>query len=143
MGELKTKQSTTSVDVALKAISDEQQKKDCQELVKIFSEATKEKPVVWSNGVIGFGAFSYKSDRSTQQGEWFLTGFSPRKQNITIYVIPGAQNYHGLLKKLGKYKFSGKSCILIKNLSDVNVTILKKIITAAVKDMKTKYGSKK
>lgn len=143
MAELKTKITATNVNTALKSIADESQLKDCQELVKIFSDATNEKPAVWSNGVIGFGVFSYKSDRSTQQGDWFVTGFSPRKQNITIYVISGAQNYSELLKKLGKHKLSGTSCILIKNLSDIDVTVLKKIITASVKDMKTKYAPKK
>jgi len=141
MAELKTKKNSITVKKAIENISDEQQRTDSKKLLKIFFEATKEKPIVWSNGVIGFGTYKYKSDRSAQHGEWFVTGFSPRKQNITIYIIPGTDNHKHLLKQLGKYKISGRSCLSIKTLSDINIKILKKLIIASVKDVKKLYKS--
>jgi len=89
--------------------------------------------------MIGYGVFHYKSERSTQEGNWPLTAFSPRKQNITVYIMSGAKNYPQLLKKLGKFKISGGSCIYINDLEDVDLNVLKQLITASVKDMKKKY----
>lgn len=139
MAELKTKKDFIPVKDALDSIPDEQKKEDCQKLLKIFSEATSEKPAVWGNGVFGFGTYNYKSERSSQAGEWFRTGFAPRKQNITIYIIPGLKNYPKILEQLGKHKISGVSCLAIKKLSDINTEILKKLIIASLKDTRTMY----
>ena len=139
MAELKTKKIKTDINMIIDAIPDEEKQKDCQEFLKIFQDATKTYPIIWSNGVIGFGTYHYKSDRSTQEGEWFVTGFSTRKQHFTIYLIPGTDNYKVLLKKLGKHKVSGRSCVNIKKLSDIDTKVLKKMIISSVTDMKKMY----
>jgi hypothetical protein len=89
--------------------------------------------------MIGYGSFHYKSERSTQQGDWPLTAFSPRKQYIAVYIMSGVNNYRDLLSKLGKFKVSSGSCIYVNKIEDINLDILKRIITASVADMKKKY----
>ena len=89
--------------------------------------------------MIGYGSYHYKSDRSKQEGEWPLTGFSPRKQHIAVYIMSGVNNYKDLLDGLGKYKISSGSCIYINKLNDVNMDVLGRIIQRSVTDMKKKY----
>jgi hypothetical protein len=139
MAELKTKITTSSVKDFIAAVEDEQKQKDSKILLKLFTGITKQKAALWGNNVIGFGVFSYRSERSSQAGEWFMTGFSPRKQDITIYIIPGVNKYHTLLKKLGKFKASAGSCLYIKKLSDINSDVLKELITVSYADMREKY----
>ena len=139
MAELKTQKTNASVPAFLETIEDEQKRKDSQELVKIFREVTKEKPVMWGTAIIGFGQYHYKSERSKQEGDWPLTGFSPRKQNLTIYIMSGFGEQQELLKKIGKHKISGGSCLYIKRLSDIDPEILKKLIKASYNYMKEKY----
>ncbi len=143
MAELKTKQTKTSVADFIADLTDEGKRKDSKELLKLFKEVTKEKPVIWGNNVVGFGTFHYKSERSKQEGDWYLTGFSPRKQNLTIYVIPGFGGYAELMKKLGKYKTSSGSCLLINKLADVDTKVLKELISRAFKDTKEKFKTTK
>jgi hypothetical protein len=138
MAELKTKQTKESVADFIAAIADEGRRKECKELLKLFKEITKEKPVIWGNGVVGFGTFHYKSERSKQEGDWFISGFSPRKQNFTIYIIPGFSGYPDLMKKLGKYK-TGGGCLYINKLADVDTKVLRELISQAVTFMKEKY----
>ena len=140
MGTIKTKATKTSIATFLKSIEPEKKRADSIALKKVFDSAVKEKPALWNNNMIGYGSFHYKSERSSQEGDWPLTGFSPRKQNMTVYIMSGAKKYPDLLKNLGKFKISGGSCIYINNLDDVDVKVLKKLITASVKDMKKKYG---
>lgn len=90
---------------------------------------------MWGTSIVGFGSYHYKSERSSQEGDWPLTGFSPRKQSLTIYVMPGFEHYQELLEKLGKHKTS-KSCLYINKLSDVDMDILKKIIEKSYLHMK-------
>jgi hypothetical protein len=142
MAELKTKRTTLSVTGFLKAIQDEKRRKDAQELLRIFTLATKERSAIWGTSIVGFGSYHYKSERSTQEGDWPLTGFSLRKQNLTVYIMAGTKKYPALLSKLGKHTISGGSCIYIKRLSDVDTKILEKIIIASVKDMKKRYATK-
>ena len=139
MGTIKTKATAVDIDAFLKSIEPEKKKNDSIALKKIFDSAIKEKPALWNNNMIGYGSFHYKSERSSQEGDWPLTGFSPRKQNISIYIMPGVKNYPELLKKLGKFKISSGSCLYVNNLDDVDVKVLKKLIAASVKDMKKKY----
>jgi len=89
--------------------------------------------------MIGYGTYHYKSERSRQEGDWPLIGFSPRKQYIAIYIMSGVSNYKDLLSQLGKFKVSSGSCIYIDKLEDINPTVLKKIISASVADMKRIY----
>ena len=138
MAELKTKQTKESVTDFIAAIADEGRRKECKELLKLFKEVTKEKPVIWGNGVVGFGTFHYKSERSRQQGDWYISGFSPRKLNFTIYIMPGFSGYPDLMKKLGKYK-TGGGCLYINKLADVDTKVLKELISRAVTFMKEKF----
>ena len=141
MAELKTKKNNASVKQFIASIEDEQKRKDSEELLKIFSEATKEKPKMWGTSIVGFGEYHYKSERSSQEGDWPITGFSPRKANLSLYIMTGFKEYKGDLKKLGKHKHS-VGCLYIKNLEDVDKKILKKIIVADYKKMKKKYAIK-
>lgn len=140
MAELKTQKNKASVTAFLDNIEDEKKRKDSHELLKIFTEVTKEKPTMWGTSIIGFGSYHYKSERSKQEGDWPLTGFSPRKQNITIYIMAGFGDYQNLIKKIGKHKISGGSCLYIKHLSDIDTSVLKQLIKASVEHMKEKYN---
>ncbi len=139
MAELKTQKNKASVLQFLNAVADPVQKQDSLALLKVMKEVTGEKPMMWGTAIVGFGQYHYKSERSTQEGDWPLTAFSPRKQNLTVYIMPGFKGYEALLKKLGKHKISGGSCIYIKRLSDVHMPTLKKIIERGYKTMKKKY----
>lgn len=142
MAELKTKKNTASVSQFIASVEDEQKRQDCKDLIKLFEEVTKEKAIMWGTSIIGFGQYHYKSERSRQEGDWPLTGFSPRKQNLTLYIMSGFKEYQDLLQKLGKHKVSGGSCIYIKRLSDIDTSVLKKIIKDSVKVMKKRYNVK-
>lgn len=134
MAELKTKQNNASVSKFLSNVEDEQKKKDSKALLKIFEEASKLKPKMWGDSIVGFGSYYYESTRSSQKGEWFLIGFSPRKNYIAVYIIPGVKSYPDLFKKLGKHKVSSGSCVYIKKLEDIDTKILTKIIKKSLKD---------
>ena len=141
MAEIKTKENNASVKDFIEKIEDEQKRKDSLELLKIFKEVTKINPKMWGSSIIGFGKYRYKSERSKQEGDWPLTGFSPRKQALTLYLMTGVSNHKELLKKLGKYKLSGGSCIYIKKLGDVNLTVLKKLIKDSYRQADKKFNS--
>ena len=136
MAELKTKLNDASVDDFLAAYPEET-RKDCYEILKMMKSATKAEPKMWGTSIIGFGSYHYKSERSKQEGDWPLTGFSPRKQNLTLYFMTGFDRYGSLLKKLGKHSVS-KGCLYIKRLGDVDKKMLKELITESVKVMKAK-----
>lgn len=140
MAELKTQKNKASVTDFIAAVDDEVKRKDSLQLLKIFKEVTKEKPTMWGTSIIGFGTYHYKSERSKQEGDWMLTGFSPRKQNISLYIMPGVSKYKNLLEKLGKHKISGGSCLYINKLSDIDLAVLKELIEQAFKDMKKKHN---
>jgi hypothetical protein len=139
MAELKTKKSAASVAKFIASVRDEQKRKDSQELVKIFESATGEKATMWGTAIIGFGQYHYKSERSSQEGDWPLTGFSPRKQNMTIYIMPGFKKYGALLKKLGKHTVSGGSCVYFKKLADLHIPTLKALVKQSFMEMRRKY----
>jgi hypothetical protein len=142
MAEIKTKPIDSDIDKFLMTIEPEKRRSDSIKIKQLFDSVVKEKATLWNNNMIGYGSFHYKSERSSQEGDWPLTAFSPRKQNITIYIMSGAQNYEDLLKELGKYKISAGSCIYINKVEDINLEVLKKIISASVSDMKIKYKIK-
>ena len=139
MAENKTKQTTDNVMDFIQAVADENQRSECMTLLKLFKKITKTEPAIWGNGVVGFGSFHYKSERSKQEGDWFMTGFSSRKQNLSIYIIPGFGEYGELMKKLGKHKISGGSCLYINKLADVDIAVLEELISLSFKHMKEKY----
>ena len=127
---LKTKENDANVESFIESIENEKKKIDCRKLLSLFKELTHEKPRMWGNSIIGFGHYTYKRSNG-DEGEWFLSGFSPRKQNLTLYIMMGFNN-DSLLKKLGKYK-TGKSCLYVNRLDDINIDILKKIIVSSQK----------
>lgn len=134
MAELKTKVNNASVDKFLKNIKDERVREDCYKILDIMKKAAKSEPKMWGKSIIGFGSYHYQY-ASGREGDWMLTGFSPRKQNLTLYIMPGFEEYDGLMKKLGKHT-TGKSCLYIKKLEDVDEKVLKKLVTQSVKKMK-------
>ena len=105
--------------------------------MEMMKEMTGETPKMWGKSIVGFGSYHYKYD-SGREGDWFLTGFSPRKQNLSLYIMAGFGQYDDLLANLGKHK-TGKSCLYIKKLEDINRDILKEMITGSVKMMVDKY----
>lgn len=142
MAELKTKKNKASVTAFLSSVKDERRREDARRLLGIFKEVTGMKPAMWGGSIIGFGSYHYESTRSAQKGDWPLTGFSPRKANLTIYIMPGFKQYAALLKKLGKHKKS-VSCLYVNNLSDIHVPTLKKIIKESVREMRKRYPNAK
>ncbi len=139
MSTIKTKPIEQDVDTFLLSVEPEKKRTDSIELKKIFDSTIKEKSNLWNNNMIGYGTYHYKSERSSQEGDWPLIGFSPRKQHIAFYIMSGVSNYKDLLSQLGKFKVSSGSCIYINKLEDINPSVLKKIISASVADMKRIY----
>jgi len=138
MVELKTKRTAASVTAFLRRVADDTRRKDCLTVLRIMKQATKAQPKMWGTSIVGFGSYHYKY-ASGRQADWFLTGFAPRKQNLTLYIMAGAGRHKPLLAKLGKYK-TGRSCLYIKRLADVNVTILRQLVSASVRRMKQARG---
>ena len=138
MAELKTKKTSASVPVFLKSVENEQRRRDSFELLDIFKQVTKMPPKLWGSSIVGFGEYHYKSERSSQEGDWPLTGFSPRKRNMTIYIMPGFTNYQDLLSLLGQHTTT-VSCLYLNKLENIEVKVLKQIIGRSVADMKKIY----
>ena len=132
--ELKTKLNDASVDDFINSVYDEQTRADCFEITKIMKQVTKAEPKMWGTSIVGFGTYHYKG-KSGREGDWMLVGFSPRKQNLTLYIMAGFDRYDELLKKLGKFS-TGKSCLYIKKLADVDRKVLKELVSESVKVMK-------
>lgn len=132
--ELKTKVNDASVENFLSGVKDEQARKDCYEILKMMKQITKEEPKMWGATMVGFGSYHYKS-KSGREGDWMLTGFSPRKQNLTLYLMGGFDVEKDLLNKLGKFKTS-VGCLYIKKLDDVDKKVLKELVASSVKRMK-------
>lgn len=140
MAELKTKQHEADVTEFINTFADtEQKRKDSFELLKLMQDFTGFEPKMWGASIIGFGSYHYKSERSTQEGDWPLIGFSPRKAAISLYVFTGAKEHEYLLKDLGKFKM-GKACIYVKKLSDINQDALKKLMKETIDYMQAKYN---
>lgn len=134
MAEAKTKPTNASVEKFLNQIPDEVRREDCFKIAKMMEEITGCKPKMWGPSIVGFDTYHYKY-ASGHEGDWPIAAFSPRKQDLTIYVMPGFRKYRELMQQLGKHR-TGKSCLYIKRLSDVHVPTLKKIIRQSVKEMK-------
>ncbi|OFW37449.1 MAG: hypothetical protein A3J29_21055 [Acidobacteria bacterium RIFCSPLOWO2_12_FULL_67_14b] len=137
MAELKTQKTAASVSSFLNAIKDDQVRKDCKTIAGIMQKATKARPAMWGSSIVGFGTLNY-TYASGREVEWMMTGFSPRKQNITLYIMAGFDKYDDLMAKLGTYS-CGKSCLYIKRLSDVHVPTLTKLVESSVKHMRKRY----
>ena len=131
LAEIKTKQTSSSVDSFIASIADEQKRKDSQVILNLMQKATKEEPKMWGTSMIGFGNVRYKSPATGREVDWFKIGFSPRKANLSLHLID-LQRHADSLIKLGKHK-TGAGCLYVNKLEDVDVEILEKIITAASK----------
>ena len=131
----KTQQTKASVAGFLKAIPDPQRRDDCKTVAAMMEAATKSKPAMWGTSIVGFGNFHYKS-ASGREGDWFTTGFAPRKDNLTLYLLGGFRKHPDLMDKLGKYK-AGGGCLYIKRLDDVDQKVLKQLIARSVKSVKS------
>jgi hypothetical protein len=140
MAELKTKKNDASVSDFINAYADSDQKRqDSFELLKLMQEVTGFEPTMWGDSIIGFGTYHYKSERSKQEGDWPLVGFSPRKAAISLYVFTGMPEHEYLLEGLGKFKM-GKGCVYVKKLADIDLEKLKVLIKETIKSLKIRYG---
>lgn len=135
MAEIKTKVNGASVEDFINSVDNEQKQQDGFKLLEIFTRLTGEKPKMWGSSIIGFGQYHYKSERSSQEGDWMLTGFSPRKQALTLYIMHGLEDQADLLQKLGKHK-TGMGCMYINKLEDVDISILGELIKRSYSYMK-------
>src|ERR1044072_7581307 len=131
MAELKTKVTKASVEKFLEGIADEKKREDCYQILKIMKKATKAEPKMWGPSIVGFGDYRYKY-ASGRENDWFITGFSPRAQALTLYMTGGFDSE--ILKKLGKYK-TGKVCLYIGKIEDIDPKILSELIAAGVKNL--------
>jgi hypothetical protein len=140
MAELKTKQTEADVHEFINSFANtEQKRKDSFGILKLMQDVTGYEPKMWGTSIIGFGSYHYKSERSTQEGDWFLIGFSPRKTAISLYVYTGCAGQDRLLNDLGKIKM-GKACIYIKKLSDINTEVLAELMRTSIEHLESKYG---
>ena len=133
MAELKTQKNDASVEAFLNAIPDERKRRDCFTLVELMREVTGAEPTMWGDSIVGFGEYHY-TYANGRAGDWFVAGFAPRKQNLTLYIMAGFNEYDELLGKLGKHS-TGKSCLYIKQMEDVDMTALRDLVAASVQHM--------
>ena len=133
MAALKTQKNDQNVEAFLNRIADEKKRQDCFTLLALMQDVTDAEPAIWGDSIVGFGAYRYKY-ASGREGDWFLVGFSPRKQNLTLYIMSGFDQYDALLGRLGKYK-TGKSCLYIKTLEDVDLAALQDLVEHSVQHM--------
>jgi hypothetical protein len=131
--DLKTKKTAASVPDFIESIPDEEKRKDCRRLLTLMKKATRADPKMWGASVVGFGDYHYKYE-SGRENDWFVTGFSPRKQNLTLYFMTGTERYKDILGRLGKHK-TGKGCLYIKSLDDVDQDVLTELIQTSARDL--------
>ena len=140
MAELKTKPTDKSVIDFINTFANTELKRaDSMKLLGFMRQVTGFEPKMWGESIIGFGSYHYKSERSSQEGDWPLVGFSPRKAAISLYVFTGAKEHEYLLDGLGKYKI-GKACIYINKLADIDMDVLRRIMQVTIDSLKERYG---
>lgn len=132
LAEIKTKPTTDSVEDFINKVPDEQKRKDSFELLEMMKKASGEEPVLWSSSIIGFGNKRYKSAATGREVDWLKIGFSPRKANLSLYLSVSLQEHSDALEKLGKHK-TGVGCLYINKLDDVDLKVLKGMITTSLK----------
>jgi hypothetical protein len=133
MAVLKTKPNDTPVENFLNSIKEKDKRDDCFVLLELIKKTTKQEPKMWGKSLVGFGNYHYQYT-SGRKGDWFVTGFSPRKQNMTVYFSAGFQNLVPLMKSLGNYK-TGVGCLYFKKLADINMNVLKEMLKANLKEL--------
>ena len=134
MAQLKTQPNDRSVEDFLNAVEDDTKRKDSFTILGLMQYVTDEEPVMWGDSIVGFGTYRYKY-ASGRQAEWMLTGFSPRVQNLTLYIMDGFDEYDQLLEDLGKHS-TGKSCLYIKRLENIDLDVLRQLLEKSVAHMK-------
>lgn len=140
MATIKTKQTDADVHEFIRAFANtEQKREDSFALLDLMREATGYEPKMWGPTMIGFGSYHYRSERSRQEGDWPLVGFSPRKAAISLYVFTGDPKHEYLLENLGKFK-RGQACLYANKLADINLEALRNLIAATMEYLRTKYG---
>ncbi len=137
MAENKTKPTKASVAQFLNGIENEKKRRDAKAIDKLFREISGEKPTMWGPSIIGYGTYHYRYD-SGREGDFMRLGFSPRKQSLTLYIMPGFKRYKSLLGKLGKHK-TGKSCLYVHRLDDVDLDVLREIAQDSWDEMNRRY----
>lgn len=126
MAELKTKKTAASVEAFLRRVADPKQREDCFTVLKMMKDVTRLEPKMWGTSMVGFGSYNYKYPTG-REGEWFITGFSPRKGYLSLHIMAGCARYGELLQKLGKHK-TGVACLYVKKLDDIDLGTLKKLV---------------
>ena len=134
MAENKTQATDASVMAFINSVPDESKRQDCLAVLEMMREVTGEEPVMWGSTIVGFGAYHYKY-ASGREGDMALTGFSPRKQALTIYITSGFDHYEDLMARLGKHT-TGSSCLYVKRLSDIDLNVLRELVAKSVEHMK-------
>jgi hypothetical protein len=138
MAQLKTQPNDQSVTGFLNSIENETRRQDSFTILELMQQVTGDEPVMWGDSIIGFGTYRYKY-ASGRQGEWFLVGFSPRVQNLTLYIMSGFDEYDDLLAKLGKHS-TGKSCLYVRRLENIDLAVLGELIEKSVAHMKATHA---
>ncbi len=138
MADVKTKKNRASVQQFLAGVENEKRRKDARAVLKLMREVTGEKPAMWGPSIVGFGSYHYRYE-SGREGDWMLTGFSPRKQALTLYIMGGFPRHDALMKKLGKYR-TGKSCLYVNKLEDIDLEVLRELVADSVAYMRETYG---
>ena len=137
MTQLKTRPTTRSVKQFVDSVTNERRREDCRAVMKLMTELTGKRPKLWGSSLIGYGSYTYVNT-TKKPAQWPLVAVSPRKQDLTVYIMPGFSDYGPLLEKLGKHR-TGKSCLYIKRLEDIHLPTLKQLIKRSIADMKRRY----
>lgn len=136
MAELKTKKTDASVEAFLDGVADPRRREDARVVLELMKRITGEGPKMWGPGIVGFGSYTY-TYASGQTGDWPIAGFSPRKQALTLYLMPGFEKDADLMKRLGKHK-TGKSCLYLNRLADVDASVLEELVRRSVERMRNR-----
>jgi hypothetical protein len=139
MAQNKTMKNDGSVDDYLSSVANERRREDAFTVLKLMKKVTGEEPKMWGSALIGFGEYHYQYE-SGREGDFFLTGFAPRKQNLVVYIMPGFEHYDALLERLGKHKI-GKSCLYINKLADVDLEVLGELVQRSMAHMEATHKS--
>ena len=134
MTQLKTQRSDDSVEEYLNRLDDPRKQEDCFVLLRMMREVTGEEPAIWGGTIVGFGFYKYRYN-SGRRGEWFITGFAPRKRDLTVYIMLGFDAYQPLMQRLGKHK-TGKSCLYLSKLEAIDLPTLRELVSRSVADMR-------
>ena len=139
MAQLKTQPNDKSVTDFLDGVENDTKREDSFTILELMKEITGEEPIMWGDSIIGFGTYHYKY-ASGREADWFLTGFSPRVQNLTLYIMSGFDEYDDLLGKLGKHS-TGKSCLYVKRLENIDLDVLRELVEKSVAHMKATHAA--